>query len=191
MRPPRLGDPAELLRLWPAGVACGRYVPSFEHGHDEHELTQMVRRAKVSRDHDLEFARLLADTVTRQFAGFQPDLVVSVPDRPGREDRFRNIRIELATRLGAADAGRILTQARALEGYRNLGLAQRRVACAGRFAAEAKALRKRVLLVDDVVTSGGQASEAIRALAAAGAIDWRFAAIARATAAPRGDRSGV
>jgi adenine/guanine phosphoribosyltransferase-like PRPP-binding protein len=40
---------------------------------------------------------------------------------------------------------------------------------------------KGVLLIDDVVASGGQAREAIRALSAA---DWRFAALAQATASP-------
>jgi predicted amidophosphoribosyltransferase len=51
---------------------------------------------------------------------------------------------------------------------------------------------KRVLLIDDVVTSGGQAREAIRALNAAGAADWRFAALAQATAfAEGGPDTGV
>jgi predicted amidophosphoribosyltransferase len=65
-----------------------------------------------------------------------------------------------------------------------MGPVQRRACCAGRFVARVPVRAKRVLLIDDVVTSGGQAREAIRALIAAGAADWRFAALAQATASP-------
>jgi predicted amidophosphoribosyltransferase len=187
MRSRTISGRPHLPRPWPGAVAAGLYVPSFEPGHAEHELTQMIRRSKVSREHDLEFAELLAGTTTRQFPDFTPDLIVSVPERPGREDRFRSIRTELAIRLAAADAGRALRQTRALEGYRRMGPAQRRAVCEGRFVARVPLRAKRVLLIDDIVTSGGQAREAIRALSAAAAADWRFAALARATAAPRQD----
>ena len=182
---------AHLLRLRLRAVAAGLFVPSFEPGHEEHELTQMIRRSKVSREHDLQFAELLAATAMRRFPDFKPDLVVSVPERPGREDRFQSIRSELAIRLAARDAGRALRQTRALEGYRRMGPVQRRALCAGRFVARLPVRAKRVLLIDDVVTSGGQAREAIRALTAAGAADWRFAALAQATASLEGRGTGV
>jgi predicted amidophosphoribosyltransferase len=185
MRPRAIPGRVHPPRLWPGAVAAGLYVPSFEPGHAEHELTQMIRRSKVSREHDLRFAELLLGTAAWQFPDFKPDLIVSVPEGPGREDRFRGIRTELAIRLAAADAGRALRQTHALEGYRRLAPAQRRAFCAGRFVARVPLAAKRVLLIDDVVTSGGQAREASRALRAAGAADWRFAALARATAAPR------
>jgi predicted amidophosphoribosyltransferase len=184
MRSGTIPSRAHPLRLGLGAVAAGLYVPSFEPGHEEHELTQMIRGSKVSREHDLQFAELLAATAMRRFPDFKPDLVVSVPERPGREDRFQIVRSELAIRLAAADGGRVLRQTRALEGYRRMGPIQRRAVCAGRFVARVPVRAQRVLLIDDVVTSGGQGREAIRALIAAGAADWRFAALAQATAPP-------
>jgi predicted amidophosphoribosyltransferase len=170
MRPGTIPGRGQPRRRGLAAVAAGLYVPSFEPGHAEHEFTQMIRRSKVSGEHDLQFAELLAATATRRFPDFKPDLVVSVPERPGREDRFQSIRSELAIRLAAEDGGRALRQTRALEGYRWMGPVQRRAFCAGRFAARVPVRAKRVLLIDDVVTSGGQAHEAIRALTAECAI---------------------
>ena len=67
---------------------------------------------------------------------------------------------------------------------------ERREAWAGRFTAQQPIDGCRILLIDDVVTSGCQAREAMRALIAAGAGHLRFAAVARATAAPRELRQG-
>ena len=69
--------------------------------------------------------------------------------------------------------------------YRQMTRVERREGSAGRFTAQQPINGCRVLLIDDVVTSGWLAREAIRALIAAGAGEWRFAAVARATAAPR------
>jgi hypothetical protein len=44
----------------------------------------MIRRSKVSREHDLRFAEFLAGTAAQKFPHFKPDLVVpcqSAPDR--------------------------------------------------------------------------------------------------------------
>ena len=95
-------------RYTSVGVAAGPYVPSFVHGHAAHELTHKICRSKVSREHDREFAELLAVAATRRFPTFQPDLVVSVAERPSAEDRFSSIRTELASRLGAVNAGAVL-----------------------------------------------------------------------------------
>jgi predicted amidophosphoribosyltransferase len=167
------------------GVAAGLYVPSFVHGHVTHELTHKIRRSKASREHDREFAELLAVAAARRFPEFHPDLIVSVPERPGAEDRFRSIRAEVASRVGAADAGAVLRQSWVVADYRQMSRAERSQASAGRFIAQQPIDGCRLLLLDDVVTSGCQAREAIRALIAAGAGDWRFAAVARATATPR------
>jgi predicted amidophosphoribosyltransferase len=172
------------------GVAAALYVPSFVRGHATHELTHKIRRSKVSREHDREFAELLAVAATRRFPEFQPDLIVSVPERPGADDRLRSIRTLVAGRMGAADAGRVLRQRWVVADYRQMTRAERREASAGRFMAQQPIDGYRVLLIDDVVTSGWQAREAIRALIAAGAGAWRFAAVARATAAPPEARAG-
>lgn len=144
----------------------------------------MIRGSKESRDHDMELAELLARLTLRAFPRFKPDLVVSVPERPGQEDRFRTIRSEVARRVDAATGHAVLRQIRDVEGYRQMTRAQRRRSVAGSFLARGSVRGKSVLVVDDVVTSGGKAREAVRALMLAGAVDWRFSAVARATAAP-------
>ena len=160
-------------------AAAGLYLPSREFAHAGHELTQTILRSKVSREHDPLLARLLAATAMRHFPDFAPDLVVSVPAAPGREDRFRHIRGELAGRIGAADAGSALRQTRVVAEYRRMSIAQRWAVAEGRCCAGEWVRGKSILLIDDVVTSGAQAGEAIRALAEAGAADVRFACVAR------------
>ena len=68
-------------------AAAGLYVPSRELAHAGHELTQKILESKVSREHDPLFARLLAQSAARHFPGFTPELVVSLPPKPGRDDR--------------------------------------------------------------------------------------------------------
>jgi len=146
----------------------------------------MIRRSKSSREHDPELARLVAATAARDLPGFDPELVVSIPPKPGQGDRFRNIRRDLARRLGAADGGPVLSQTRVVADYRRLSITERRLASGGRFMASQAVRGRAVLVIDDVVTSGAQAGDAIRALAEAGAAAMGFVAIARASAGPGG-----
>jgi predicted amidophosphoribosyltransferase len=160
-------------------AAAGLYLPSRELAHPGHDLSQKIRESKSSRQHDPLFARLLAQSAARHFPGFRPDLVVSLPPKPGRDDRFRNVRRELAARLAAADGRSALTLTRAVPYYRRMSAAQRVAAAAGSYLASESVGARSVLLIDDVVTSGAQASDAIRALLAAGATEVRFACVAR------------
>jgi hypothetical protein len=164
----------------------GLYLPSFDCGHAGHDLTQRIRRNKSSREHDPELARLLAATAASDLPPFDAELVVSIPPKPGHDDRFRNIRPDVARRLGAADGGPVLSQTRVITDYRPLAIAERQLASSGRFAANQVVRDRSVLVIDDVVTSGAQAADAIRALADAGASALRFVAIARAAAGPGG-----
>jgi predicted amidophosphoribosyltransferase len=159
--------------------AAGLYVPSRELAHPGHELSQRILESKLSREHDPLFARLLAGSAARHFPGFTPELVVSLPSKPGRDDRFRNVRRWLAARLGAADGGSALSLTRLVRDYRRMSAAQRLAAAAGSYLASESVRARSVLLIDDVVTSGAQAGDAIRALRAAGATEVRLACLAR------------
>ncbi len=94
------------------------------------------------------------------------------------------MRAEVAGRLRTADAASALTRVRVVEGCRRMVRAQRTAAVRGCFVTSYSVRGRSVLLIDDVVTSGAQANEAIRALQTAGAADVRFVAIARAAGAP-------
>ena len=168
-----------------AWAAAGVYLPSFEPGHGAHELTRQIRQSKFSHRHDRDLADLLTAALATDLSGFTPDLVVSIPCRPGQEDRFRHIRRMLATRAGAADGAAVLTQTRVVEDYRQMPPGERRARCPGRFAAQARVRGRDMLVIDDVITTGAQATEAIRALDAAGAGIVAFLAIAKATSGPR------
>jgi hypothetical protein len=180
----RAGRQVAAVASKPGWAAGGLYLPSYDCAHAGHELTQMIRRSKSSREHDPELARLVAATAARDLPGFDPELVVSIPPKPGQEDRFRNIRRDVARRLGAADGGPVLSQTRAVADYRRLPITERRRASRGRFKASQAVRGRAVLVIDDAVTSGAQAGDAIRALAEAGASALRFVAIARAAAGP-------
>ena len=160
--------PERLNAPW---AAAGVYLPSFEPGHGGHELTQQIGQSKVSRRHVTHLSK------------FTPELVISIPCRRDQEDRFRHIRRMLATRAGAGDEA-ALNQTRVVEGYRQLPAGERRARCPGRLAAEAWVRGNDVLLIDDVITTGAQATDAIRALYAAEAATVAFVAIAETSHAP-------
>lgn len=128
---------------WAAG---GVYLPSYDCAHAGHDLIQRIGRSKSLREHDPELARLLAATAARHRPRFDPELVVSIPPKPGQDDRFRNIRRDVARRLGAADGGPVLSQTRVIADYRRLTIDERRLASRGRFAAS-QAVRGRSVLV--------------------------------------------
>jgi hypothetical protein len=131
----RAGRQVAPVTSMPGWAAGGLHLPSYDCGHAGHELTQMIRRSKSSRDHDPQLARLVAATAARDLPGFDPELVVSIPPKPGQEDRFRNIRRDVARRLGAADGGPVLSQTHAVADYRRLPITERRRASRGRFTA--------------------------------------------------------
>lgn len=131
-----------------------------------------------------EFARLPAAVVARCVAGFQAELVVSIPPKPGQEERFRNIRREVAARVEATDGGAVLALTRVVADYRQMTIAQRLAAAGGWFTAKESVSGPSVLLIDDVLIWGAQASGASHALNESGAADLRFIAVARATGRP-------
>ena len=126
-------------------AAAGLYVPSRELAHAGHELTQKILESKVSREHDPLFAHLLAGSTARHFPNFKPDLVVSLPPKPGQNDRFRNVRRQLAARLGAADGGSPLSLTRLAPHYRRMSAAQRLAAAAGSHLATESVRARSVL----------------------------------------------
>ncbi len=153
--------------------SVGRYLPSGRPGHEGHELTQVVRESKVTRRHDRHLAGLLCSVIDRGASH-----VAAVPSRPGDDDRLGELRWWVASTLDAKDAP-CLSQRFDVPGYRALSCQARR-AIAGRFACEALPRGAEVLLIDDVLSSGGQVAAAANALLDAGARAVRVAVIARA-----------
>ena len=108
----------------------------------------------------------LADTAWK---GTDVDLITSVPPSPGEEyDRFGRIRAAFAQATGVRQSGGVLTQLRGDDDYKRRGPRERIEQSRDRFDS-AVLNGERVLLLDDVITSGGQTDDCRRAMLAKGA----------------------
>lgn len=120
-----------------------------------------------------------------------PDVVVPVPlgARRRRQRGYNQsgeIGKQLARRLGCGYAERALRRVRETAPQSGLTAAEREKNVAGAFAGAPEQVRgKRVLLVDDVLTTGATAREAAAALLRAGASQVLLMTAARARREPR------
>jgi ComF family protein len=153
---------------WPT-VAVGAYGGA---------LAGAIHRLKYEGRRDL--ARPLGELLAAAAAAVVADLVIPVPLAPGRlVDRGYNQAGLLAARVAARQGGRFAPVAlrRRVEtgAQARRGLVERGVALAGAFEAAGSLVGARVLLVDDVLTTGATLREAAAAVEQAGA---RVAAVA-------------
>jgi phosphoglycolate phosphatase-like HAD superfamily hydrolase len=159
-----------IMRLGNEALACGRYfTPQDVDRHPGHALSALVLQAK----NDEMAARRVADVLSLlneypAWAQQRPGLVVSVPPRPHQEfDRFTVIRSTVAAALQARDGAGVLSMLFDVEDYKRLRSEERQAVNDHRFRS--RALRgERVLLIDDVITSGGQTDSCRRELMRAG-----------------------
>jgi predicted amidophosphoribosyltransferase len=97
------------------------------------------------------------------------DLITSVPPKPGQTyDRFALVRAAIATASDTVERGNVLRQLFDDDDYKHQPAADRPGRVSERFASTALS-NERVLLIDDVITSGGQAEECRRQMLAQGA----------------------
>ena len=158
-----------LIRLGGRAFALGRYFTTKDQRSGYHALTGLILDAKSDPAAGARlasaFARLGQSTTIEG-----PALVVSVPPAPEDErDRFNEARVRLADALGADDGGGLLVMNHAVDGYKLLNHDVRATACADRFAATARLAGERVILLDDVITSGAQSDACRSVLLDAGA----------------------
>lgn len=158
-----------------AGVwACGRYLAVGDSRHHQSPLSQLILRAKDDPAAAVEVAAIFGKIADDADWLACCDKVVSVPPKPGAGyDRFAAIRADLAPRLNAVDGVGALEMAFDVPDYKQLGHDERRARNIGRFTAHDVA-GERLLLIDDVITSGGQAEACRDAVLAAGATEVRI-----------------
>lgn len=179
-----LGDYGAGTAVDTAGERLREWILRFKHG-GRRELARELG-ARLAACCESEFARRAAPA---------PQVVVALPLHPLRRlergyDQAFLLAREVATGLGLPCA-RALARRRATPPQGALGGGRRRADLHRAFVARrgGRSLRgRRVLLVDDVLTSGASADDAARALRSGGATRVDVAVLARARA-PRGPHS--
>lgn len=148
-------------------------------------LAEAIKRTKYGARSDLGavLGALLAGELARRPTKY--DLVVPVPLHPRRlaERGFNQsalIARPVAWALGAKLHTRALTRVRDTPAQAKLGRLERLGNMAGAFAARGDLRGKRVLVVDDVVTTGATLAACVGALVERGAAEVSAAAVARA-----------
>jgi len=169
---------------------CLRHQPPFTRVHAvgpyAGTLQEAIQHFKYRGQLPLErpLGRLLADTVLKGTA-HRPELVVPVPlHRHRLRDRGYNQALQLARQVGrqikAPVAPDLLRRVRDTATQQGLDAVARRSNLRDAFAVTQPLSGQRLLLVDDVLTTGTTARECARVLLAAGAAGVEVAVLARA-----------
>jgi hypothetical protein len=158
-----------LLRLGDGVFGAGHYYTKSDSRHPSDALSRLIIRAKDDERAAERVGRLLACLATTPWEGMAVDLITSVPPRPDQTfDRFAPVRAAIAAASGAIDRCDVLHQCFDDADYKHQLADDRLERVRGRFASVALS-GERVLLIDDVITSGGQSGECRRQMLARGA----------------------
>ena len=190
----RCGSPLNALAL--DNRTCSqceniRYAFSqvFTLGPHEKTLRKAVLQTKYPDGHPLasSLSRYLAEVHDKKIRAFAPDLILPIPMHWKRRlKRGANgpdaMAAGMCTHLGVAPSRRLLIRSRFTAKQVNLRQFQRKENLRGAFGIRSKGLiaGKRVLVIDDVLTTGATCSEAARVLRQAGAQDVAVAVLSRA-----------
>ena len=152
----------------------------LHHGLLQHMLLKLKFHGQVALAHPL--GRLLA--LHPDLADLAADCVVPVPLHPGRlARRGYNQALELARplsgRLGLPCEARLLERTRATPPQAGASLAARKQNTWGAFSASSGVRGVKILLLDDIVTTGSTLAAATAALLEAGAAGVSVAAVSR------------
>jgi HAD superfamily hydrolase (TIGR01549 family) len=158
-----------LVRLGDGVYCAGRYFTTTDRRHPDSALSRLIIEGKEDPDAAERIAAIISGLADTAWKGTDVDLITSVPPSPGEDyDRFEPIRIALADATGVPQSGEVLSQLRGDDDYKHHGPEERIERARNRF--DSAALNgKRVLLLDDVITSGGQTEDCRRAMLAEGA----------------------
>lgn len=147
-----------IMRVESGVSALGRYfTPEDVDRHPGHALSRLVLNAKNDEAAAAKVAEIFAALAERpSWRAQHPELVVSVPPKPSEDyDRFAVVRESIAAALGVRESDAILKMEFEVPNYKSLPHDARRLANEDRFTAS-DLDGERVLLIDDVLTSGGQ-----------------------------------
>lgn len=164
----------------PTVYALGRYFTASDPRHAASALSAAV----LSLKNDDTKAPVLGEAVGRAIDGLDwvPDYVIPVPMKPSQDrNRFERV-LNTASEFFDSDIEVALDGLRCVkevENYKQMNPLERAEAIAGAFASDYKWNGSKLLLVDDVYTTGGTTNECVRALKANGAGEIRVMALAK------------
>ena len=155
-------------------IACFRY---------EFPVDRIIHAFKYG--HQLAVANWAAQNITRQLSNNTYDLLIPMPLHPDRlRQRGFNQSAEIARRIAHQTAQSLdiesLTRCRATPPQAELPMKERTRNVRGAFECNSDLSGKRVLLIDDVMTTGATLREASRVIKLHGALHIDVAIIARA-----------
>jgi HAD superfamily hydrolase (TIGR01549 family) len=158
-----------LLRLGNGIYGAGHYYTVSDSRHPGDVLSRLIIEAKNDPKAAERVGELLARLASTRWQSMDVDLITSVPPKPGQTyDRFALVRAAIATASDTVERGNVLRQLFDDDDYKHQPAADRPGRVSERFASTALS-NERVLLIDDVITSGGQAEECRRQMLAQGA----------------------
>jgi len=187
---------AHLAAAGPLCALCRRGVYSFNLARSYAAYDQALMRAVTLLKHEAIrplagwFGLRLAEVVQSALAGYQADLVVPVPLHPERQKERGFNQAELLARAMARRLG-LPVELRAIERHtprppkQRLSRHERWEVARGAYGASPgrRIDNRRVLLVDDVFTTGATLDACARALRSAGAAQVAALTVARVTEA--------
>lgn len=171
--------------------ACLRKPPPFDKVHvvGKHagKLKEAIHRFKYRDNPALNacMGQLMTSRLDTALDDFQPEMVIPVPSHPQRlRKRGYNQALELARpvakHLQIPLAVNLLSRAKSTIAQQSLNAAQRQSNLHGAFTLSGKVNGKRILLVDDVMTTTATARECCHILRDGGAKEIHVAVLGRA-----------
>ncbi len=174
----------------PCGEVCGRCLvrrPYFDATHAAFAYVFPLREIVHAFKFDARFAAgcFLAEALASAGEGLVADCIVPVPLHPARlaERGFNQAVLlgrQVAARLGLPFHYDAIVKQRKAPPQAGLDLAERRRNLSGAFRVRRNFEGRRVLVIDDVMTSGATLDELARSLKAAGAKSVENLVVARA-----------
>lgn len=159
-------------------ISLGRYYGSKTYMQQLHPYSRILflnkkKDGKAFRTYDEEFAKLLSETVKTYLKEYS-DCICSVPTRKGDINRFDIIVERIAQENKLENISKQFVAKRAYGTQKLLSYTERQENVKDAFAFEGNLAGKRVILLDDIVTTGGTLKECFKTLKAAGAAEVYF-----------------
>ena len=151
-----------------AGYALGRYFSTDDSRHALSSLSATILKHKSSKEPAVELGKLLANSIKQTGYSKTFDYIVGVPPKPNADrDRLGEILAEIAKVISRPmylpEALRCVKDYGDLKKMKPL---ERVAAVSGAFRSQYTYNNNRVLLLDDVLTTGATSNECLRVLLA-------------------------